>query len=155
MSACVGHCLEARASLLVLPRRCLSLSLPHTHTLSRPVSCLPGSAETITLVTGPRRSLSLKLSDTRVYEPQIRANWNQPSTICSTLYTPHPTPSTINPTPHTVKAMGAMTLLPICDSSFTCDNYNTYRAHPWSPFPLRRAHPGPGPHTHPASREEL
>ena len=26
-----------------------------------------------TLVTGPRRSLSLELSDTRVYEPQIRA----------------------------------------------------------------------------------
>jgi len=26
-----------------------------------------------TLVTGPRRSLSLKLSGTRVYEPQIRA----------------------------------------------------------------------------------
>ena len=26
-----------------------------------------------TLVTGPRRSLSLKLSDTRVYEPYIRA----------------------------------------------------------------------------------
>jgi len=26
-----------------------------------------------TLVTGPRRSLSLKLSDTRVYEPQIRS----------------------------------------------------------------------------------
>ena len=26
-----------------------------------------------TLVTGPRRSLSLRLSDTRVYEPQIRA----------------------------------------------------------------------------------
>jgi len=26
-----------------------------------------------TLVTGPRRSLSVKLSDTRVYEPQIRA----------------------------------------------------------------------------------
>ena len=25
----------------------------------------------LTLVTGPRRSLSLKLSDTRVYEPQI------------------------------------------------------------------------------------
>ena len=25
-----------------------------------------------TLVTGPRRSLSLKLSDTRVYEPQVR-----------------------------------------------------------------------------------
>jgi len=27
-----------------------------------------------TLVTGPRRSLSLKLSDTRVYEPQLRAS---------------------------------------------------------------------------------
>ena len=27
----------------------------------------------VTLVTGPRMSLSLKLSDTRVYEPQIRA----------------------------------------------------------------------------------
>ena len=26
-----------------------------------------------TLVTGPRRSLSLKLSDVRVYEPQMRA----------------------------------------------------------------------------------
>ena len=25
-----------------------------------------------TLATGPRKSLSLKLSDTRVYEPQIR-----------------------------------------------------------------------------------
>jgi hypothetical protein len=27
-----------------------------------------------TLVTGPRRSLSLKLSDTRVYAPQIRGD---------------------------------------------------------------------------------
>ena len=27
----------------------------------------------LSLVTGPRRSLSLKLSDTRVYEPQIPA----------------------------------------------------------------------------------
>ena len=27
----------------------------------------------VTLVTGPRRSLSLELSDTRVYEPPIRA----------------------------------------------------------------------------------
>jgi len=27
-----------------------------------------------TLVTSPRRSLSLKLSDTKVYEPQIRAH---------------------------------------------------------------------------------
>ena len=46
-----------------------------------------------------------------------------------------------------VEAMGAMALLPICDSSFACEDYNTFSAHPWSPFPLRRAHPGPGPHT--------
>ena len=37
-------------------------------------------------------------------------------------------------------------LLRICDSSFTCEDYNTYRALPWSLFPPRRAHPGPGPH---------
>jgi len=35
----------------------------------------------------------------------------------------------------------------LCDSLFTCEHYNTYRARPWNPFPLRRAHPGPGPHT--------
>ena len=29
-----------------------------------------------TCVTGPRRSLSLKLGDTRVYEPQLRAPWD-------------------------------------------------------------------------------
>jgi len=46
-----------------------------------------------------------------------------------------------------VEAMGAMVLLPICDTSFTCEDYNTYRAHPWSPFPLRRARPGPSPHS--------
>ena len=45
-----------------------------------------------------------------------------------------------------LEATGAKALLPIGDSSFTCEDYNTYRAHPWSPFPLRRAHPGPGPH---------
>ena len=28
-----------------------------------------------------------------------------------------------------------------------CEDYNDYRAHPWSPFPVRRAHPGQGPHT--------
>ena len=37
-----------------------------------------------TLVTGPKRSLSLKLSDTRVYEPQIRARL---------VTTAHPFPS--------------------------------------------------------------
>ena len=30
-----------------------------------------------------------------------------------------------------------------------CEDYNTYVAHHLSPFLLRRAHPGPGPHTHP------
>ena len=45
-----------------------------------------------------------------------------------------------------VKAMGAMALLPTFDASFACDDQNTYMAHPWCPFPLRRAHPGPGPH---------
>ena len=35
-----------------------------------------------TLVTGPRRSLSLKLSDTRVCEPQIRARVTFLSTFC-------------------------------------------------------------------------
>ena len=36
---------------------------------------------------------------------------------------------------------------PICDTSFTFEDYNTVRAYPWSPFSLRRAYPGPGPNT--------
>jgi len=35
-----------------------------------------------TLVTGPKRSLSLKLSDTRVYEPQIRARLGTTAHFC-------------------------------------------------------------------------
>jgi len=35
-----------------------------------------------TLVTGPRRSLSLRLSDTRVYEPQIRARLGTTAHFC-------------------------------------------------------------------------
>jgi len=35
-----------------------------------------------TLVTGPRRSLSPKLSDTRVYEPQIRARLGTTAHFC-------------------------------------------------------------------------
>jgi len=35
-----------------------------------------------TLVTGPRRSLLLKLSDTRVYEPQIRARLGTTAHFC-------------------------------------------------------------------------
>jgi len=43
-----------------------------------------------TLGTGPRRSLNLKLSDTRVYEPQIRARLgttaSAPPTSCKDVY---------------------------------------------------------------------
>ena len=35
-----------------------------------------------TLVTGPIRSLSLKLSDTRVYEPQTRARLGTTARFC-------------------------------------------------------------------------
>jgi len=38
-----------------------------------------------TLVTGPRRSLRLKLSDTRVYEPQIRARLGTTAYFCTGL----------------------------------------------------------------------
>jgi len=38
-----------------------------------------------TLVTGPRRSLSLKLSDTRVYEPQIRARLGNTTHFCEVV----------------------------------------------------------------------
>ena len=53
-----------------------------------------------------------------------------------------------------VDAMGAKALFPTCDISFTCDDYKTHRAHPWSPFPPRRAHPGPGPHNPPEEAVE-
>ena len=38
-----------------------------------------------TLVTGPRRSLSLKLSDTRDYEPQIRARLGTTTHFCEVV----------------------------------------------------------------------
>jgi len=38
-----------------------------------------------TLVTGPRRSLILKLSDTRVYEPQIRARLGTTAHFCKVV----------------------------------------------------------------------
>ena len=41
-----------------------------------------------TLVTSPRRSLSLKLSDTRVYEPQIRARLGTKTHFCEVVCTP-------------------------------------------------------------------
>ena len=36
-------------------------------------------------LTGPRRSLSLKLSDTRVYEPQIRARLGTTAHFCKVV----------------------------------------------------------------------
>jgi len=39
----------------------------------------------LNLVTGPRRSLSLKLSDTRVYEPQIRARLGTSAHFCRVI----------------------------------------------------------------------
>ena len=38
-----------------------------------------------TLVTGPRRSLSLKMSDKRVYEPQIRARLGTTAHFCAVV----------------------------------------------------------------------
>ena len=46
----------------------------------------PQSFFFFTLVTGPRRSLSLKLSDTRVYEPQIRAHLGTNAHLCRVVW---------------------------------------------------------------------
>ena len=46
---------------------------------------LRNPAPFFTLVTGPRRSLSLKLSDTRVYEPQIRARLGTTAHFCKVV----------------------------------------------------------------------
>ena len=43
-----------------------------------------------TLVTGPRRPLSLKLSDTKVYEPHIRARLGNHNTTIIGLHAPLP-----------------------------------------------------------------
>ena len=72
-----------------------------------------------TLVTGPRRSLSLKLSGTRVHAPEIRGDrllrrlvlrgavsphtlHPHPSTLNPQPYTLNPTPSTLHPQPYTL-----------------------------------------------------
>ena len=46
---------------------------------------LPSSLFFFTLVTGPRRSLSLKLSHTRVYEPQIPARLVTTTHFCDVV----------------------------------------------------------------------
>ena len=40
-----------------------------------------------TLVTGPKRSLRLKLSDTRVYEPEVRARLGTTAHVCTVVAT--------------------------------------------------------------------
>ena len=51
-----------------------------------------------TLVTGPSRSLSLKLSDTRGYEPYIRVRLGTDAHFCGVVV-PIGTPQTLNPEP--------------------------------------------------------
>jgi len=46
---------------------------------------MPRSFFCFTLVTGPRWSLSLKLSDIRVYEPQIRARLGTTAHFCEVV----------------------------------------------------------------------
>jgi len=47
---------------------------------------VPSLAFFITLVTGPRRALSLNLSNTRVHEPQIRARLGTTAHLCRVVF---------------------------------------------------------------------
>ena len=49
---------------------------------------LSAAGASSTLVSGPRRSLSLKLTDTRVYEPQIRARLGTTVQFCKAVVLP-------------------------------------------------------------------
>ena len=71
----------------------LSLTLTHSLTLTLTQACA-GSMDDVThlfqvslftRVTGPRRSLSLKLSDTRVYAPHIRARLGTTAHFCEVV----------------------------------------------------------------------
>ena len=66
---------EEGSHAVLIPALKLRGGMPKREGLERQVTKLMSSSFVffVTLVTGPRRSLSLKLSDTRVYEPQIRA----------------------------------------------------------------------------------
>jgi len=110
--------------------RCLHLSLRDWHFIaepSAPASHLahPGgcAALRIVLVTVPRVSRSCK-----IFSESLSLRWR----VCCPARRP---PRVHGSAP------------PSCEERVTCEHDNTYRAHPWSPFPLRRAHPGPGPHT--------
>jgi len=99
-----------------------------------------------TLVTGPRRSLSLTLSDTRVYEPQIRAllgvqGATQRHSVekVLSLLLGRCTEIVSSRVTHVVRT-GSLRPYP---------EYSRANSYPWSPFPPRRARPGPGAHTCP------
>ena len=64
-----------------------------------------------TLVTGPRRSLSLTLSDKRVYEPQIRARLGITAHFCKVVEMSHGQPLEIPPPPNRVFPSLAMVYL--------------------------------------------
>ena len=76
--------LGGRLAARVAPRRC-----PRRRTPWPTPTYSPLLRVFFTLVAGPRRSLSLKLSDTRGYEPQIRARGQR----CLRRRTPWPTPT--------------------------------------------------------------
>ena len=61
------------------------LSRPRHPTHNRSVPTSHSFFLFFTLVSGPRRSLSLKLSDTRVYEPQIRARLGTTAHFCEVV----------------------------------------------------------------------
>ena len=91
-----------------------------------------------------QKSISLK------YEPSSEPLHNSAEELFAV--SPEVCPSlslssdTGSPNAYSVEVMGAMALLPICDTSFPCEDYNLDRVHPCSPFPLRRVRSGPGPH---------
>ena len=73
------------------------LRAPHAHLQSRhrrPGTVLYTFFFFFTLVTGRRRSLSLQLSDARIYEPQIRARLGTTAHFCEVVHAPHVTSTT-------------------------------------------------------------
>jgi len=93
--------------------------VPAADALTSPLSGLCLIIIFFTRVTDPRRSLSPKLSDARVYAPQTRARLGTTAQFCKVIirrrtvvtacplltpYTLHPTPYTLHSTPYTLTA---------------------------------------------------
>ena len=77
-----------------------------------------------TLVTGPRRSLSLKLSDARVYEPQIRARLGTTAHCCEVVVLK---PETLRAVPRRDRTWRTNTRSPKPE---TLQGYLAYKKHP-------------------------